>query len=349
MQILRCIIVTSLLISISGYNNIPTIALSKRLLHRHFSNPDEFGDNSIFPKSPLQNEKKQYAKNFIQACVFSISYSGLLKNSYASNNNGNANKPCVAVIGSGGKTGKLIVKTLSHDLGVSVRPIYRDNKLQYENLPEIESPRFADVTKLETLNNALEGASSVIFAASASKKGGNAESVDYLGVINAAKACISLNIPKLVVISSAAITKPNSLGYKFTNIFGNIMDYKLKGELGLQSEYSALSADSPLSYVIIRPGGLVDGDASGVGEIELNQGDTIAGEIARADVAQCAAFAAISQVIPRNVVFELYKSGTGGPLEGRFPKVSGLERNGKILGGGYDNLFSGLKQGINGL
>ena len=39
----------------------------------------------------------------------------------------------------------------------------------------VESPRIADVTKIETLGDALTGASAVIFAASASKKGGTAE------------------------------------------------------------------------------------------------------------------------------------------------------------------------------
>lgn len=44
-----------------------------------------------------------------------------------------------------------------------------------------------DVTKPETLPGAIKGASAVVFASSASRKGGNAEAVDYKGVENIAR------------------------------------------------------------------------------------------------------------------------------------------------------------------
>jgi uncharacterized protein YbjT (DUF2867 family) len=68
------------------------------------------------------------------------------------------------------------------------------------------------VTRIETLESALSGASAVVFAASASSKGGKASQVDFIGVENVAKECIRLQIPRLVVISSGAITRPDSLG-----------------------------------------------------------------------------------------------------------------------------------------
>jgi uncharacterized protein YbjT (DUF2867 family) len=57
-----------------------------------------------------------------------------------------------------------------------------------------------DVTKYESIKNAIKGASGVIFAASASgkKKGGDPAHVDYLGVYNTAKACLECRVPKLV-------------------------------------------------------------------------------------------------------------------------------------------------------
>jgi hypothetical protein len=250
----------------------------------------------------------------------------------------------VAVIGSAGKTGKLVVESLLK-MGVPVRPVYRAIP---SNLPEKVDPYTADVTKYETLLPALKGVSSIIFAASASRSGGKAEQVDYLGVANVAKAAIELKIPRLVVISSAAITKPDSLGFKFTNIFGRIMEYKLLGEKALFDVYKA-AGDPNLSYAIIRPGGLLDGQAIGAANIELNQGDTIVGEINRADVANVAVAASISKSIPKNVVFEVYESGKGNPLEGRFAKRSGYERDGKVLGGSYDKLFEGLQPSVNGI
>lgn len=44
-----------------------------------------------------------------------------------------------------------------------------------------------DVTKPETLPGAIKGAAAVVFASSASRKGGNAEAVDYKGVESVAR------------------------------------------------------------------------------------------------------------------------------------------------------------------
>ena len=250
----------------------------------------------------------------------------------------------VTVLGSNGKTGKMIVQYLSTQ-GVAVRPTsYRiSNTNAFEGLAGVESAAIGDVTKIETLEPVLKGSKAVIFAASASNKGGKADKVDYQGVINVANECVRLKVPRLVVISSGAVTRPDSLGFKITNLFGGIMDYKLKGEMGLKVAYA--NADPSLSYVIIRPGGLLDSVAVGPGNIELNQGDSISGEVNREDVAQAAAAAAISVSMPNAVTFEMNEAGRSAPLEGKFAKVSGYERNGKDLGPDYEKLFAGLKSG----
>lgn len=252
----------------------------------------------------------------------------------------------IVIIGSGGKTGKLTIQMLSK-MGIAVRPTNREGKPNkaFANLASVESMAAADVTKIATLEGALVGASAVIFAASASGKGGNGKQVDNQGVVNVAAECIRLKVPKLVVISSGAVTKPNSLGFKLTNMFaGGIMDEKLAGENGLRKLYSECG-DSSLSYAIIRPGGLQDGPSIGSARVELNQGDTISGEINRADVADCAVAAALSKSIPSAVTFELYDADNRGPLESIYPDKSGYERSGKELGGDYDLLFKGLKNG----
>jgi len=221
--------------------------------------------------------------------------------------------------------------------GVPVRPTSRSGASIFDSL-KVQTVA-ADVTRIETLAGALENASAVIFAASASRKGGTAEQVDFIGVQNVAKECVRLKIPKLVVISSGAITRPNSMGYKFTNIFGNIMDYKLKGENSLKAEYA--SAGNDISYVVIRPGGLGDGKARGPAELAVNQGDAVSGEISRADVAECAVAAALSSKVPRDVTFELYNIDGSGPLDIGLPAVTGYERR----GADYDSIFEGLKSG----
>lgn len=228
----------------------------------------------------------------------------------------------IVVLGAGGKTGKLIVQKLQ-DSGVPVAATSR-------------TTTNTDVTKIESLESAIKGASAVIFAASASSKGGTAEKVDYLGVENTAKECVRLKVPRLVVISSAAVTRPSSLGFKITNLFGKIMEYKLQGEDALRAVYAS---DPSLSYTIIRPGGLQDGDALGVSKLEINQGDAVAGEIRRTDVAESAIAAAISKKIPSNTIFEIYNKEGAGPLEGNLPVPTGYERT----GASYDDLFAGLK------
>jgi hypothetical protein len=152
-------------------------------------------------------------------------------------------------------------------------------------------------------------------------------------------------VPQLVVISSAAVTRPDSLGYKITNLFGGIMSYKIQGENALRTTYDQPGAEK-LSYAIIRPGGLLDGQAVGAKSIELNQGDSIAGEVNRADVAEAAAAAAISQTIPARVTFEMSETGRTGPLEGGLKSKSGYEQSGKDS---YDELFKNLKPNFNRL
>jgi nucleoside-diphosphate-sugar epimerase len=221
-----------------------------------------------------------------------------------------------------------------------VRPTFRGDPKPFKGDDKILPGLTADVTKVETLEGAIKDASVVIFAASASSKGGKAKDVDYLGVANVARECVRLGVPRLVVISSGAVTRPDSLGYKITNLFGNIMEWKVKGEDLLKQIYDEAGNPS-LSYVIVRPGGLQDGPAKGANEIAINQGDTISGEINRDDVAACVAAAATSKSIPKRVTFEIYGADSGGPLEGRFSGKSGYERK----GASYEEMFVGLKEG----
>ena len=51
----------------------------------------------------------------------------------------------------------------------------------------------------------------------------------------------------------------------------------------------------------------------------------------------------MSKTLPPNVTFEVYESERSGPLESKYPKKSGFERNGLLLNGDYENMFKGLK------
>ena len=298
-------------------------------------NNDGINNENVTPRSYQShyNDKSKQTALSLLSLLPSLLIFNSPKEVYAAGTSGG-----ITVLGSGGKTGKLIVEGLQKS-GNKVKPTYRGNPPMFSNNDFILEPAKADVKSVDSLVEAISGSSAVIFAASASSKGGNAKEVDYLGVENTAAACIKAGVPRLVVISSAAVTKPNSLGYKITNLFGNIMDYKLQGETAMAKAYAAAP---DLGFVVIRPGGLTDGTPAGATEMELNQGDTIAGEVKRSDVAEAAIAAALSKNIAKNVVFELYEKKTRGQLEGKFSEKSGYEQSGES----YEMMFKGLKSGI---
>jgi hypothetical protein len=274
-------------------------------------------------------------KNFKKALVLGIS-SIYIGAEIILPTNANAADEIITVIGAGGKTGKIITNKLLKD-HKNVRPVYRSQTTLEDNIRTFTG----DVTRAESLDDAIKGADVVIFAASASKNGGNAASVDNNGLYNTALESIKFKVPKLVVISSGAITRPNSLAFKFTNLFGGIMDQKLQGEQRLIEEYNA-NGNNDLSYVIIRPGGLMDGESAGEENVTINQGDAVAGDIDRTDVAEAAIAAAYSKSIPRNVIFEMYQKGKGAQLEKNLKVPTGYERDEKT----YEQKFANLKSGV---
>ena len=171
-----------------------------------------------------------------------------------------------------------------------------------------------DITKATSLASAIKGSQAVFFAASASKEGGTPQQIDKDGLVNIAKLCIEYKVPRLVIISSGAVSKPFSPVYLFLNLFGGIMKAKIEGE----NEVRKLYADSDvkkkkLSYTIIRPGGLTEDEPRGVTAVELNQGDDRSGRISRWDVA-AVAVECVSAPSASAVTIECYYKDTSQPL-----------------------------------
>ena len=124
----------------------------------------------------------------------------------------------------------------------------------------------ADVTRLDSLLSMVDQFDSktnnigaMIFAASASVKGktpgvNDAFTVDCQGVINAAQCCIQRNIPRLVIVSSGAVTRPNSAVYKLLNfVGGGIMEAKIQGEDAVRDLYHDTKLmDKGLGYTLSR-------------------------------------------------------------------------------------------------
>ena len=177
----------------------------------------------------------------------------------------------VTVIGANGRTGYECVQALQ-SRSVSVRACSRTGAFRGETGPNVEA-RVCDVADASTIAPVVAGASAVIFAASASKEGGTPAVVDNAGLVAVAQACIDAKVKQLVIVSSGAVTKPSSPVYLFLNVFGKIMEEKIKGEdtvRGLYAEGSPAEKEG-LSYTIVRPGGLTEEESLGsVSGLELN-------------------------------------------------------------------------------
>jgi len=197
----------------------------------------------------------------------------------------------IVILGAGGRVGALCTQILA-DKGLYVSATTRSGRTVLESDSKYVSYAPADVTQYDSLNKALAGASGVIFAASASgkNKGGEPTAVEFLGAYNTAKACLANNVAKLVLISSTAVTRPNSLGFKATNfsmkyvIGDRVMDAKIAGESAIRDLYADSSGPA---YCVVRPGGLQDRpESAGPSNVHVSQGDVYASEIGRIDVAE---------------------------------------------------------------
>ncbi|KAL3945799.1 MAG: hypothetical protein SGBAC_000071 [Bacillariaceae sp.] len=257
-----------------------------------------------------------------------------------------ANLRPFCVIGANGKTGTKCVQELV-EKGIPVRATSRSGAYNGETDNPLLSPTICDVTKVDTIQSSIEGARAVIFAASASKKGGTPAQVDNGGLINVAKACIEAKIPHLVVVSSGSVTKPESPVFKFLNLFGKIMEEKIKGEDAVRRLYTGIEG---ATYTIIRPGGLTEDPARGVSAVQLNQGDTKSGRISRFDVAAICIEATLYPQLTGGTTFECYDTDTGKSLNSVGASnilkqktdptefQTGYERNGES----FEKLFTGL-------
>lgn len=257
----------------------------------------------------------------------------------------------LTIIGANGKSGRKIVD-LGLKKGFEVRSVTRkgfDGNISSSN--SYFKNICCDITKLSVeLNEAIQGSDAVIFAASASSKGGNAQQVDKGGLINVARLCIDNKVPRLVIISSGAVTKPYSLVYLFLNLFGGIMTAKAQGENAVIDMYNQAS-DKKIGYTIIRPGGLTEEPPVGCNDIELNQGDNVSGRISRWDVASLCVECIETNEASRTI-FECYQANTAQPLanvgfSNLFKRTNpdgttktGFERRGST----WKQLFEGLSK-----
>jgi len=213
------------------------------------------------------------------------------------------------VIGANGKTGtKCVQEILKRNIPVRATSRSGIYEAEQENKSSLLMPMECDVTKPYTIETVVKGARAVIFAASASKSGGTPAQIDNNGLVNVAKACIEANIPHLIIVSSGGVSKPDSQVFKFLNLFGKIMEEKIKGEDDIRNLYAGVEG---VTYTVIRPGGLTEEPARGVSALELNQLDTKSGRISRFDVASLCIESTLYPELTGGTTFECYDADTG--------------------------------------
>jgi uncharacterized protein YbjT (DUF2867 family) len=286
----------------------------------------------------------------------------------------------ICVIGANGKTGTMCVRVCLDQsipvIATSRSGVFNNKDADGVSIPVVsDSVKFqravCDVTQPTTIASAISQSRAVIFAASASKEGGTAAAVDNEGLVNVAKACIAANIPHLVIVSSGGVSKPDSPVYKFLNLFGGIMEQKIRGEDTVRALYTSSNSNNNnqqsstgasassnllLTYTIIRPGGLTEEPPVGVTGLELNQGDVVSGRISRADVASLCIESVQYPGLAGGTTFECYTAGTGKPLQSVglsniFKQTSSSDdkvfQSGKEhRGEAWENLFTGLNKDV---
>jgi len=307
-------------------------------------------------QSLASNKNAPNRRDFVNTAL--IGTAGLLESTTFSQSSWAADGLPFCVIGANGKTGTKCVQDIL-GRGLPVRATSRSGTY-YEADSEgsdvrkqkgILLPTVCDVTIPSTVDAAVKGTRAVIFAASASKQGGTPSEVDNIGLKNVATACIANKIPHLVIVSSGGVSKPDSPVYKFLNIFGGIMEEKIKGEDTVRAMYASLP-DKGLTYTIIRPGGLTEDPGRGVSEIELNQGDLKSGRISRYDVAKLCVEAPLYPDLTGSTTFECYDADTGKGLGSvgisnilkQKSDASELVTRKERRGQSYKALFSGLEK-----
>jgi uncharacterized protein YbjT (DUF2867 family) len=199
------------------------------------------------------------------------------------------NGKSILVLGANGKTGRECVAAAiaAHRPCIATT---RNGAFEWHGDSNMLTIAQVDVTSKDSIESAIASSKNlgaVIFAASASASGSTPFPVDRDGVINAAKCCIAAGVPRLVVVSSGTVTRPDSAVYKLLNTIGHgIMEAKIQGEDIARELYADPSVlKQKLGYTIIRPGGLTTGESLGPAALELNQGDSKSGRLSRADVA----------------------------------------------------------------
>jgi uncharacterized protein YbjT (DUF2867 family) len=165
----------------------------------------------------------------------------------------------VLVVGATGSIGRLVVEEAVRQ-GCAVRALVR-NPAKARQLPSEAQVVLGDVTRPDTLSNAVDGVDAIVFTLGSDGAGKvGAERVDYGGVRNILGA-LGPRKPRIALMTSIGVTNRTGVYNRTTEAH----DWKRRSE--------RLVRASRLPYTIVRPGWF---DYNGADEhrLVLLQGDT---------------------------------------------------------------------------
>jgi uncharacterized protein YbjT (DUF2867 family) len=258
-----------------------------------------------------------------------------------------ANRLQVLVVGATGGVGQLAVANLLEQ-GYPVRALTRSREKVQRLFEDRVEAVVGDIRQPETLPPAMAGVGYVICATGTTAfpsarweidppEGGGGlggaiawarifTSADYrqqhsrnapyhvdaLGVANLVAAAPA-DLRRFVFVSSVGIQRQKQFPFSALNAFG-VLEAKQQGEQAIQQ--------SGLPYTIIRPGRLIDGPytsydlntliqakTQGKRGVVIGQGDILAGDASRIDVA-AACVACLQSPAAENQIFELVNKGS---------------------------------------
>ncbi|KAG7363063.1 NAD-dependent epimerase/dehydratase [Nitzschia inconspicua] len=222
----------------------------------------------------------------------------------------------VAVAGATGRTGKLVVEELLKR-NVQVVAMVRSLETAAEKLVNVTSNsnleiQQCDLTNENALSKALQGCDAAVWCATGFSDAPSTsllekakrllkivvapkQSIDAVGVPAMANILLSQvqktssSYPKLVMLSSAGVTRPSWSDAKKQKLAGcaDIPIVRLNpfGILDVKAESEQKLRDSGVNYCIVRPCGLNDNWPAGARPV-FSQGDVAVGRINRQDVAK---------------------------------------------------------------
>jgi len=211
----------------------------------------------------------------------------------------------IFIIGGAGKIGRRLAEQAAAG-GHQALALYRASS-QGEELRDLGAePVQGDLLQLQAgeLAALMRGSDVVVFSAGAGGKGGTAmtDAIDGKGLELAVAAATAAQVPRFLLVSAFPEA---GRGKHLSDTFENYMAVKKRADVHL--------AESPLDWVILRPGTLTD--EAGTGRVRAGLAIPY-GNIARADVA-ATLLALVEHPQLRRCIIEL--------TEGQTPVVEALQ------------------------